>query len=138
MKLSAPEIQGQLDYWIGSSKEKYKTMESLYRSRRYADCLFFGHLILEKTLKALVVEETEEMAPRIHNLPHLAEIAHIELVKEESELLSLTTQFNMRTRYPDDKLRFYKICTKAFTDRYYSPIKKLYHKLCQMLPSKEN
>ena len=75
--LSQKKVDNLVDYWVGSSQEKHKTMVGLYKIKRYADCLFFGHLILEKILKALTVQATKDIAPRSHNLPYLAQLSGI-------------------------------------------------------------
>lgn len=79
-------------------------MQGLYKIKRYSDCLFFGHLILEKILKALVVKKTETYAPYTHNLLQLVKLADIALADEDIKLLAQTNEFNMQARYPDDKL----------------------------------
>lgn len=129
--LSQRQIQQQITYWLDSSREKLKTMQSLYRSKRYADCLFFGHLILEKALKANVVIETKHHPPKIHNLIRLADLSGVPLTKSELNLLAQANDFNILARYPDQKLSFYKRCTKSYTDRYYSNILTLYQKICR-------
>ena len=134
--LSKKQIQQQIAYWHQSAQEKLKTVRGLYQIRRYADCLFFGHLILEQTLKALVAEATREHPPRSHNLTHLANLADISLSAAEINLLDKVSEFNMDARYPDEKLEFYKICTKSYTDQYYLPIIALHNKLCQLAKSK--
>lgn len=120
-----------VSYWLESSKEKRKTMESLYVTKRYADCLFFGHLILEKVLKALVVLKTKEHAPYIHNLIRLAELAGMDLTKDVTKLLVQVNDFNLGTRYPDARLEFYRVCNKNYTDQFYQPILDFYLELCQ-------
>lgn len=132
MALSQRQCNAQIQYWQANGAEKFKTMESLYRGRHYADCLFFAHLILEMSLKALVVQKTNDYAPKIHNLSRLMELACLNLKASEAGLLAQVSHFNMRTRYPDDKLNFFKKCDKKFTDKYYSDVKKLYKKLCQL------
>ncbi len=129
--LPKKKIEGLVEYWIKSSEKDLDVMEGLYGLKRYSSCLFFAHLVLEKALKATVVRVTDEYAPRTHNLPHLAELAKLELSQEEKELLEEADTFNMEARYPDEKFDFYKKCTKAYTDRIYKPIVTLYKKLCQ-------
>jgi hypothetical protein len=43
----------------------------------------------------------------------------------------------MRTRYPDFKFDFYKICTLTYTKENMEEIKKKYKKLCQNLKLKK-
>lgn len=135
--LAPKKVEQLIEYWIGNSKEKQKTMKNLYKDRRYADCLFFGHLILEQVLKALIVKETREPAPYKHNLSFLAKLANLSLDNEKMKLLTQANEFNMQARYPDEKLSFDKLCTKSFTDEYYEQINSLYKDLCQLLKQKK-
>jgi HEPN domain-containing protein len=111
-------------------------MNGLFKIKRYSDSLFFGHIVLEKILKALVVKKTQEQAEYTHNLVKLMQSAELNLSQKDQDLLDIVNDFNIRARYPDDKLRFYKRCTKQYTIEYLALIKKLYKKLCQKL--KEN
>ncbi len=102
---------------------------------RYSDSLFFGHIILEKVLKALVVKKIGEHAPFTHDLVQLQGLAGISLSKAETDILDEANDFNIRARYPERKLEFYKKCTKEFTDKYMPAIKDLYQKLCNTAKS---
>ncbi|MFH1187972.1 MAG: HEPN domain-containing protein [bacterium] len=124
-------------YWQKTAEHDYETMLSLFKSERYSDSLFFGHIVLEKILKGLVVKEIKEQAPYIHDLVRLQEIAQLELPKEEISFLNKINDFNIRSRYPEYKLQFYKICTKEYTKNYLDEIIKLYKKLCQKLKQKK-
>lgn len=55
---------------------------------------------------------------------------------EEIELLGQVNDFNIRARYPDYKLKFYKKATKDYTIKYLSLIKNLFQKLCLLLNEK--
>ncbi|MBI5412023.1 HEPN domain-containing protein [Candidatus Peregrinibacteria bacterium] len=129
--LPKDKIEAQIDYWLANAAEKFKTMQELYSSKRYADCLFFGHMVLEMALKSHVVATTENLAPKIHHLRRLAEMAKLDLSEEEWKLLVKASDFNMEARYPDEKLEFYKLSTKSTTDQYCKAITSLYEKLCQ-------
>jgi len=105
----------------------------LFKIKRYLDCLFFGHIVLEKVLKGLVAKNTSKEAPYIHDLVRLQELAKMQLDKDDLKFLKEVNNFNIRVRYPDYKLRFYKICTKEFTEIRFNRIVKLYKKLCLKL-----
>jgi len=111
----------------------YKTMLSLCKSKRYSACLFFGYLVLEKALKALVIEKTKDYAPRIHNLRRLAELARITLSPDELDFLSIVNEFNMAGRYPEEKFDFYKLCNKTYADKFLPKIKKMHKRLCLLM-----
>ncbi|OGH88023.1 MAG: hypothetical protein A3J93_02525 [Candidatus Magasanikbacteria bacterium RIFOXYC2_FULL_42_28] len=125
--------KGLVKYWVKTAEHDYDTMLALYRSKRYSACLFFGHIVLEKILKALVVQETKKDAPYIHNLIRLYELAKLESDDDLMIFLGQVNEFNIRTRYPEYKLDFYKKCTGEFTKKYHGKIKKLYNQLCQKI-----
>lgn len=127
------DVNKAVDYWFVIAEHDYKTMIALFKSKRYSDSLFFGHIVLEKMLKGLTVKKTKEDAPYSHNLVRLNELAELNLSKEETDLLFEINEFNIRTRYPEDKLKFYKMCTKEYAKSYLNKIDNLYKKLCQKL-----
>lgn len=120
-----------VQYWLETAKHDYDTMVGLYRIKRYSDCLFYGHISLEKILKALVVKNTGNPAPFIHDLVRLQEIAKLNLSDDYVDFLDQINEFNIRTRYPEYKLDFYKRCTAVYTKKYFEKIKKAYKELCQ-------
>ncbi len=108
----------QINYWKESAGHNWETALDLLKTKHYDACLFFCHLTLEKILKALVVEHTNKSAPHIHDLERLALIAELPISKEQSEYLQTMTRFNIGGRYDDEKLAFYKSCTKKYTEKY--------------------
>lgn len=108
-------------------------MNNSFKGKQYAYSLFFGHLVLEKILKAHVVKTTKKHAPYIHNLLNLSEKAGLNLSRAEKDLFNEVNSFNLRTRYPDHKFEFYKKWNKNNTKAYLDKIKLLYKKLCQKL-----
>ncbi len=120
-----------ISYWIETSEHDYETMLGLYKMKRYSDALFYGHIVLEKILKAISVGKTKKDAPKTHNLVYLVELSEIKIDSETKKFLATVNRFNMRARYPDVKFNFYKTCTAEYTKENLSKIKKLYKKLCQ-------
>lgn len=119
------EIAEVVEYWLRLSENKWKTVEALMETGRYADALFFMHLSLEALLKAVVVEKTGEQAPRIHNLPNLALLAGLDIDDSQSEQLRDINTFNVRARYDDYKASLYKTATKEYTATYVDAAKQL-------------
>jgi len=113
------DTQKLIDYWINSAEDDIKTVEALWESRRYHHCLFFCHLVVEKALKALVVKHTGEQALPIHDLLLLARYAGLELPPQRRDELSEINAFNVRARYDDYKLAFYKKATRDYTQKWY-------------------
>ena len=114
-----------------------KPCRGCFRIKRYADSLFYGHIVLEKILKAQAVKTMRQEAPRTHNLAVLAKMSGIDFTKEDLEFLATVNRFNMRARYPDIKLNFYKLSTAKYTKDKLNKIKKFYQTLCQNLKLKK-
>jgi len=78
-----------INFWRESAQHDLESAKSMFDSARYDWCLFVGHSVLEKILKAIFVDRNDnKMPPKIHNLVRLAELGNVVL---------------------DDKQRFYLI-----------------------------
>lgn len=95
------DIQKQIIYWRQSALEDWQVANELIQNSRFRHGLFFTQLALEKMLKAHVCLRTQDLAPRIHNLVRLAEIAELELTIPQLDLLAELNVFNIEGRYPD-------------------------------------
>lgn len=126
-------IEDVVNYWIATAEHDRETMDVLFKSGRYSDSLFFGHIILEKILKGLVAKNTREHPPYTHNLLQLQILSKESLDESEVDFLSKMNDFNIRTRYPERRLELYKQCTKEFTEVYIDKVMLLYKKLWQKL-----
>ena len=113
-------------FWRDKASDDRITAKALLKSKRYSACLFFVHIYLEKLLKALVVKETGEPAPFVHDLLDLANIAKIELSEEQKELLREINTFNIRARYDNYKSEFYERATRNYTIKHFESADKLY------------
>lgn len=103
-----------IKYWIDTSDKDYKTVEILFKSGDYHWGLFIGHLVVEKLLKAIYVQNIDINPPRIHDLARLAAKCNIKVDDNIIDKLEFITRFNLTVRYPDYQQEFYKICTKDF------------------------
>ena len=107
-----------ISYWIESSDNDFQAMNHLFEKKDYTWALFVGHLIIEKLLKAYYVKNIDNTPPFIHNLLKLAEKSKIELSEEQKDILDIVSTFNLRARYEDYKLEFYKMCSKRSTTEW--------------------
>jgi len=121
-------------YWLKSAATDWTVAEHLVEKRDYGYALFFGHLYLEKLLKAVFVYRYDETPPFTHRLPFLAERAGLILSEEGLDLLETVTDFNLEARYPDEKFSFQQKCTTEFTAQYLEKIKEMASWLRQQLP----
>ncbi len=94
------DIATQISYWRAGAEEDWAVARELLDRGRVRHGLFLAHLALEKVLKAHVCRQTGDLAPRIHNLVRLAELAAIGLHQEQLDLLADMNAFNVEGRYP--------------------------------------
>lgn len=120
-------------YWLESSKDDWTAANHLFEKGDYPYSLFFGHLTIEKILKAIYVNKLGEIPPFTHRLIYLAEKVSLNLTEEQLELLNTITDFNIEARYPDDKFSFKEKCTKDFTEKYLMKIKEIKEWLLQKI-----
>jgi HEPN domain-containing protein len=130
-KLNIPTVKS---YWIKEAKEALTVAEHLFEKGDYSYALFFGHLAVEKILKALYVDKKKEHAPHTHNLQRIARAAALSLDDEKSQTLLLITSFNIEARYPDIKRSFRKKCTEEFTLEQMQVIRETFQWLKKMMP----
>lgn len=52
------------DYWLQTAQADFETMHIMLANRQYHWALFIGHLIIEKTLKAIYVMHNDKPLPK--------------------------------------------------------------------------
>lgn len=116
-----------MKFWTESSDEDYNVMNVLFNNKKNSYCLFFGHLVIEKLLKALYAKKNKGAphAPRSHDLLYLAEKIELELSEKQKILLDTISDFNMNARYDDYKREFYAKCTEAYTSKQIKNIEEV-------------
>lgn len=114
-----------IQYWLFGSADALSTAEALYKSGKYNFCLFFCHLALEKRLKAVIIETTDDAAPYSHKLTLLAKLAKLPLSEAQLSDLDTITEFNLDARYEEYKLEFYHRATKTYCDEWFTKSKEL-------------
>jgi len=113
-------------YWLTEAEEALRVADHLVDKADYSYALFFGHLAIEKMLKALYVARLHEHAPPIHNLLRLAKAAQLKPDEARAEALLTITAFNIEARYPDVKRAFRQKCTADYTGRQMTLVKELF------------
>ena len=130
MKIDSEQI---VQYWTSEADEALEVAEHLLEKEDFSYALFFGHLALEKSLKAIYAQRKGKHAPPIHNLHRLAKLADIKMNDTQIESLLLVTSFNIEARYPDIKRAFRKKCTKEYTQEQMIKIRGLFSWLKKMM-----
>jgi HEPN domain-containing protein len=125
MMKSEDKMEKAVLFWKVSAERDFVTMNNLMASRDYHWALFIGHLVIEKYLKALSVQNNDEQVLFTHDLLRLARKAKLELTDEQEDWLDTITSFNINARYDDYKQQFYKLCTREFAEIWIARIEEL-------------
>lgn len=116
-----------MNYWIESSDKDYDVMLDLQKSKRNSYALFFGHLVIEKLLKAVYAKNNKSTphAPKSHDLDYLAEKMNLETTEHQNDLLVTISRFNLEARYDDYKKTFENKCTDEYTENQIKNIEEV-------------
>lgn len=118
MTLTNQEVTNWVNHLKQEAKEAQDTAVDLFKSRRYHFALFFCHLALEKSIKAIFLSRKKKFAPPVHDLIYLIKKLGISVNKEIILRLTEINTFNIRTRYEDYKREFYKKATYDYTKKW--------------------
>jgi HEPN domain-containing protein len=95
------DLGKQIEYWKSGAIEDLETAKVLIDKNRLLHGLFFCHLVIEKIIKAHVVKQTKDIAPRSHNLIHLSEKANLKFNDNDEIFLGILMKYQLQGRYPD-------------------------------------
>ncbi|MDO8490480.1 MAG: HEPN domain-containing protein [Dehalococcoidia bacterium] len=88
--------------WIEASDYDLESARHMLSSGRYLYVVFLCHLALEKLLKAIVAEASDQPAPRTHDLIQLVKRSGIEPEERHLEFMGKLNSASIPTRYPSD------------------------------------
>jgi len=95
------DIQIQIQHWRNGANEDWQVSLELAELNRTRHSLFFAHLSIEKNLKAHICRATNNLAPRIHTLLRLGELAQLGLSQDQIDFLARFDRYQLEGRYPD-------------------------------------
>ena len=100
-------------YWLELCDDDLRAAQAMLKSKNLLWTGFICHLVAEKALKAVIANITNEVPPKIHNLPRLAALAGIyeELSDTQFALLKRLTSLQIEARYPEHKEMMSKTLT---------------------------
>ncbi|HSW01081.1 MAG TPA: HEPN domain-containing protein [Sedimentisphaerales bacterium] len=88
--------------WADRALYDLETADAMFKAGRYLYVLFCCQQAVEKALKAVIVGQTGELPPRVHNLLRLAEAAGIELDCKDVRFLGELSSYDIQSRYPEE------------------------------------
>jgi len=87
--------------WLEIADEDFAAAEDMLATGHLGHLAVACQQSLEKTLKAILVEESSELPLRTHDLPRLADEGDVEVDEETERLLRQLTNLYFAVRYPD-------------------------------------
>jgi len=107
--------QEHISYWITSASENLDDALVMMKGKRYVMALFSFNLVIEKLLKAHWVKDNIDNTPsKSHDLQYLYNQTNLEFTMDDYNYLGAVSGWNLSTRYPDYKMKIYKMCTPEF------------------------
>ena len=128
------------EYWLELCDDDIPVAKNLFKSKDWLWMSFICHLIVEKSLKAVIAGNTSEEPRRIHDLAKLAAQAGIEndLSDKQKDFLEELTPYNIEARYPSYKQ---KIASKLSPEYCKSLLERTEEYVCwtkQLLGKSQN
>ena len=101
--------------------------ELLHRRSKVYYSAHFCHQAIEKLLKAIIAERTNEIPLPTHNFKMLFDQSHLKDIPEDKKrfIFSLTPHY-IGTKYPEDVAKLYKQYTKIFVQRLYRETEEVF------------
>jgi HEPN domain-containing protein len=90
------------ELWAEQACYDLESARAMLDAGRYLYVLFCCQQAVEKMLKALIAERSQELPPRLHHLMRLAEAAAIEMSSEQMDFLRELSAYYIQTRYPEE------------------------------------
>jgi len=122
-------IESKVYFWKTEAKQALAVAEDLFKLSHYLEALFFGHLALEKLLKAKIVKATKKDPLYSHDLVILAKYAKLKLDEKDLDFLARINVYNIRARYQDYKKSLFKRANRQFTNEELIKIKGFFNKV---------
>lgn len=119
----------KVHFWKTEARQALAVAGDLLRLRHYLEALFFGHLALEKLLKARLVRITRKDPLYSHDLVILAKYARLKLNENDLDFLTRINVYNIRARYQDYKKSLYRQANKKFTTGELSKIREFFQRI---------
>lgn len=104
------------EYWLELCDDDLITAKALLGAKRLLHSSFFCHMVVEKALKAVVTHKTDEIPPKIHDLPKLATLGGIwgKISAGQKEMMKKLAPFQIEARYPEHKERVASALTAEY------------------------
>ena len=109
-----------------TAEKDWKVVLDLFETINFIHALFWGHLVLEKLLKAHWVKDNEDNAPpRTHNLVRLLEQTNLLFDEDDILFMGKMNELQLEGRYPEYTTNIYNLYKNKETSIIIERINKL-------------
>jgi HEPN domain-containing protein len=88
--------------WAERAQYDLDTADAMFKAGRYLYVLFCCQQGVEKMLKAVIVQRTNRVPPRIHQLVRLVELARVVGDERQVDFLRELSNYYLPSRYPEE------------------------------------
>jgi HEPN domain-containing protein len=104
--------------FITSSEYDFQTATAMFESGRYIYVVFMCHISIEKRLKAIVSEATQNIPPKTHNLIYLIKLGEVNLPPDLFDFVAKLNNASIITRYPEDFRKLLEVFPQDIAKEY--------------------
>lgn len=128
-------IKEKIQYWAVLASDNLETAKILLKKKKYLDCGFYCHQVIEKILKSYYWFINNQEPPYIHNLIKLSEKSKLYdlMSKAQKKFIDLLMPLNIEARYPDEKEEILQTMTKKDFKKIFKNTEELYQWILQLL-----
>jgi HEPN domain-containing protein len=109
----------KVEYWLELCDDDLKAAKAMLRTKNFLWTGFICHLIAEKALKAAIANITNEIPPKTHDLPKLANKTDIccDMHEDYKKLLNKLMPLQIEARYPEYKEKITALLTESYCEK---------------------
>ncbi len=109
----------KIKYWFELADYDIETARVNLSGGRLLYVGFMCHQTIEKALKAIITEISNDVPPKIHNLPILLEKASLDKKVSEDRLdfIRELNPLNVEARYPEYKQKIWQALSKEYCEK---------------------
>jgi len=119
-------MEEDVAYWLQLARLDLESARKSLQGDSFLHCVFGCQQALEKLLKALVVQVTNQTPPRLHNLVRLATLAGLTLQPDQEILLSKLSLEYIELRYPEELATIDEMNSRASAEKHLQQTEELF------------
>src|SRR3989338_7967291 len=96
-------VKRAVKFWLDSSEDNFKAAQAMFDSGRWSLCMFMCQQTLEALLKAILIIETKDRPPYLHDLILLSKKCKVKIEENILEILIEANKHYIEARYKEER-----------------------------------